>query len=279
MAGDVGLIACFFCLRRMRFGGETSSAPPSPQYDQSPNPGIAETGTVDPSGLREQNGKSPAETIKMETDDTIGDDEKQAVALSKKPLPPDPASNLDLSRSMWTPIMQDLESQLRHHAWEIRHGSALALQDLIRFHGETYGMMDYVTEAENILSRENHLGSMAAALLELLAVDRFGDFVGDQVVAPVREAGSQALACLLRHLGVESIAAIHTLLLRMILQDWRAVPMPGDAMTKGRYAWEVRHAGLLGLKYELAVRPDLIAGETAMAKTYVEGVLQGSLLG
>lgn len=223
-------------------------------------------------------------SVKVEANGSVGSEEQQNAPPAKEPLGPSPATNLDLSRSMWTPIIQNLEGQLRHHAWEIRHGSALALQDLIRFHGETYGMKDHLTETANLLLRERYLGSLAAALLELLAVDRFGDFVGDQVVAPVREAGSQALACLLRHLGIDSIAAIHTVLLRMVLQDWSAVAMRKSTVTKGGYAWEVRHAGLLGLKYELAVRPDLVTGQATTSEnlssdSYLQGVLQGSLLG
>ena len=41
----------------------------------------------------------------------------------------------------------------------------------------------------------------------------------------------------------------------MIAQPWVKVE---DGLRKG-YAWEVRHAGLLGLMYEVAVRPDIIA--------------------
>jgi TATA-binding protein-associated factor len=272
-----------FAANRMRLGGESSSAPPSPRDVQAIKRGVVETGSLQESEVVEQNDSNlDLKAVKIETDGPFDSAEKQNVPFSKGSLAADPASDLDLSRSMWTPIFQHLEDQLHHHAWEIRHGSALALQDLIRLHGGTYGMKDNMTKTENLWYRERYLGSLAAALLEMLAVDRFGDFVGDQVVAPVREAGSQALACLLQHMGIDSIAAIHTLLLRMILQDWSAVGKNGAI--QGGYAWEVRHAGLLGLKYELAVRPDLITDEGIIvkglpAKSYIQGVLQGSLLG
>lgn len=245
---------------------------------------MIETGSLQESEMDQNDANLDLKAVKVETDGPLDIAQQQNAPLAKGSLAADPASDLDLSRSMWTPIFQHLEGQLHHHGWEIRHGSALALQDLIRLHGGTYGMKDNITETENLLYRERYLASLAAALLEMLAVDRFGDFVGDQVVAPVREAGSQALACLLQHLGVDSIAAIHTLLLKMILQDWRPVGKSCNGAIQGGYAWEVRHAGLLGLKYELAVRPDLITDEGVIvkslpAKSYIQGVLQGSLLG
>lgn len=64
-----------------------------------------------------------------------------------------------------------------------------------------------------------------------------------------------------------SLLHVHAILLQMIRQNF---PIPPRSATqpvslRGRpaqprdlsHVWEVRHAGLLGIKYEVAVRPDL----------------------
>jgi TATA-binding protein-associated factor len=101
-------------------------------------------------------------------------------------------------------------------------------------------------------------------------LDRFGDFVSDQVVAPVREMVSQTLASLLIHMPRRSVLHVHSILLQMIKQDF-AIPAHTTTKKKSKNAnleadqkahvWEVRHAGLLGIKYEVAVRSDLFEAD------------------
>ena len=67
---------------------------------------------------------------------------------------------------------------------------------------------------------------------------RLEDFVGDQVVAPVREACGQALGVVLRFLSPDRVQRVLSVLL--VLQQ--------------RREWEARHGGLLGTKYLTAVR-------------------------
>jgi TATA-binding protein-associated factor len=63
-----------------------------------------------------------------------------------------------------------------------------------------------------------------------------------------------------------SVTHVHSILLQMIRQDF---PIPANGgkskkdMERG-HIWEVRHAGLLGIKYEVAVRSDLF--ETGCVK-------------
>ena len=93
-----------------------------------------------------------------------------------------------------------------------------------------------------------------------------------QVVAPVRETVSQTLASLMIHMPTRSLLHVHNILLQMIRQDFN---VPADLRSKSLSArsirsrsgsekthiWEVRHAGLLGMKYEVAVRSDLYSEE------------------
>ncbi|KAJ9102249.1 hypothetical protein QFC19_004794 [Naganishia cerealis] len=271
----------------MRSGGDVSS-PASTAEGHSLGSldlqAVADGGILPGSSLTSDDTKpvlpEPSPALSTKTEPGVAANTSN-VNLSKQ----DDSPMIDYSRSIWAPVIQHLVSQLRHDAWEARHGSSLALRDLIRLHGESYGMKDNLSESQNQWLRDAFLGSLAAVLLEMLAVDRFGDFVGDQVVAPVREAGSQALASLMRHLDLKSIAAVHSILQHMVLQEWISSKVAeGKGLAISKHIWELRHAGLLGLKYELAVRPDLISGEVPgmdgdESHAYMEGVLRSSLLG
>lgn len=78
-------------------------------------------------------------------------------------------------------------------------------------------------------------------LLCVLSLDRFGDFISDQVVAPVRETTAQALGTLAKLMEPEQVEAVVVVLLQLLEQT----------------EWETRHGGLLGLKYLMAARQDL----------------------
>jgi TATA-binding protein-associated factor len=155
----------------------------------------------------------------------------------------------------WQGILEWLLEQLDAPGWENRHGASLALRDLLRQQGGFCGTMRSVTPEHNARRKENCLLRVAHAIVKTLILDRFGDFVGDQVVAPVREASAQALGSVLKLMTRSSVSIVHGYLMDMIAQPWQKVE---GGHRKG-YAWEVRHAGLLGLMYEVAVRPDIIA--------------------
>lgn len=85
----------------------------------------------------------------------------------------------------------------------------------------------------------------------------------------MRETVSQTLASLLLHMPRRSVSHVHSILLQMIQQDFPVPVKPirgkGTEKEKERsHVWEVRHAGLLGVKYEVAVRTDLF--ETVSVK-------------
>lgn len=86
------------------------------------------------------------------------------------------------------------------------------------------------------------LEDVAIRLLCVLALDRFGDFVSDAVVAPVRETCAQCLGTVLKLMVENGCRGTLKVLLQLLSQK----------------EWEVRHGGLLGLKYLLAVREDMI---------------------
>ena len=107
-----------------------------------------------------------------------------------------------------------------------------------------------------------------------------------QVVAPVRETVSQTLASLILHMPRRSLLHVHLVLLQMIRQDFSANTFrKSQKETDKGLIWEIRHAGLLGIKYEVAVRNDLfesVKGESDTelgGREVLEGVVQAAILG
>uniref|UniRef100_A0AAG5D4I1 TATA-binding protein-associated factor 172 n=1 Tax=Anopheles atroparvus TaxID=41427 RepID=A0AAG5D4I1_ANOAO len=126
--------------------------------------------------------------------------------------------------------------------WETRHGSATALRELLKSHADGAGKSVYMTKAEMDSQHQLWLEDATLRLLCVLALDRFGDFVSDQVVAPVRETCAQVLGTVLRQLPLAKVHQTVSILLTFVKQK----------------EWEVRHGGLLGIKYMLVVREDLV---------------------
>ncbi|WVW85765.1 hypothetical protein I302_107803 [Kwoniella bestiolae CBS 10118] len=152
-------------------------------------------------------------------------------------------------QSPWTTILSELSPQLDEPVWQIRHGSALAIMEILRSLGSSLSS-----------NQPEFLLHLARQLLALLVLDRFGDFVGDTVIAPVRETAAQALGIVLKYIDVGGFKEIHNTLMGMVKQPWAKRGKAAEGLDKSeKFAWEVRHAGLLGLKYEVAVRPDLLA--------------------
>lgn len=127
--------------------------------------------------------------------------------------------------------------------WEVRHGSATALRELLKTHIAGGGKSFYMTAEEQKQEHDDWLEDAALRLLCVLALDRFGDFVSDQVVAPVRETCAQVLSSILKEMPDELVQKTVETLQRFGKQK----------------DWEVRHGGILGIKYFVVVREDLIA--------------------
>lgn len=117
-----------------------------------------------------------------------------------------------------------LAAQLFSVSWESRHGAATALRELIVTCGK--------------FTPTSILEDLAVRLVCVLALDRFGDFVGDAVVAPVRETSAQALGAVLSILDSKIVMDAAKALIEL---------------TKHEVEWQARHGALLGLRYALAI--------------------------
>ncbi|KAJ9089533.1 TATA-binding protein-associated factor mot1 [Entomophthora muscae] len=145
--------------------------------------------------------------------------------------------------------------------WTIRHGAALGLREILKYRGNDAGKSKGHPTEVNQRLHDEWLEDVCIRLLCVFALDRFGDFVSDQVVAPVRETCSQTLGTLIQYLAERHVLNTQQCLLKLIFQT------PGAASV-----WEPRHSGLLGLKYVMAVRADLV-------ESLLDGTVGAVLLG
>ena len=94
-----------------------------------------------------------------------------------------------------------------------------------------------------------------------------------------------------------SVFNVHNILLQMIKQNFElsANSVDGRDRTKNgkrkgdgrQHVWEVRHAGLLGIKYEVAVRSDLVDAkvvkqegeDTSACEEILRGIVDAAVLG
>ncbi|VEN44259.1 unnamed protein product [Callosobruchus maculatus] len=146
-------------------------------------------------------------------------------------------------------LSQDLFSCV----WEVRHGAATALREVITVHGSGAGKATYLTPQQLEEYHQIWLEDISIRLLCVLALDRFGDFITDAVVAPVRETCAQTLCAALKLMRPDACHKVLKTLFELL----------------DHAEWEARHGGLLGLKYLLAVREDLIDGFLPEAFPYI----------
>uniref|UniRef100_A0A2P2MP00 TATA-binding protein-associated factor BTAF1 isoform X1 n=1 Tax=Rhizophora mucronata TaxID=61149 RepID=A0A2P2MP00_RHIMU len=108
------------------------------------------------------------------------------------------------------------------------------------------------------IKNSEFLQDCAIRFLCVLSLDRFGDYVSDQVVAPVRETCAQALGAVFKYMHHSLVHEILNVLLKM----------------QCRPEWEIRHGSLLGIKYLVAVRkemlPDLLCSVLPACKLGLE---------
>ena len=91
---------------------------------------------------------------------------------------------------------QWLLNKLFDSDWEIRHGAATSLREIIK--GLVYSLMRHFEATsngnfgqqqanENVFLNLNWFQDSLVKMLSVIALDRFADYVGDEAVAPVRE--------------------------------------------------------------------------------------------
>ncbi|KAK2629095.1 hypothetical protein QTJ16_002198 [Diplocarpon rosae] len=150
--------------------------------------------------------------------------------------------------------------------WETRHGAAMGLREIIRVHGGGAGRLQDKSRAQNDILNRRWLDDLACRLCCVFMLDRFGDYVSDTVVAPIRETIGQTLGSLLMHLPAATVYAVHRILFRMVMQD---------DLQLGTKGWAVCHGGMIGLRYLVAVRNDLLLKDSDLIDGVIKAVMKG----
>ena len=180
----------------------------------------------------------------------VRDKELDAAAAAEAAEDDDEAAEVEAGGWPLSRTCESLAYSLFAPRWEERHGAAAALREVLRHHASMAAVSRPPTRATSAppgaaaeAARANAawLEDAAVRLLCLLSLDRFGDYVGDGVVAPVRETGAQALGASLLPLPPTAVEAVTRAVLVLLR----------------RKEWEVRHSALLALRYVLAARASL----------------------
>ena len=163
-------------------------------------------------------------------------------------------------------LCEVLMVDLFDHHWEVRHGAAMGLREVVRVHGAGAGRERGKSRALNNEINNRWLDDLACRLCCVLMLDRFGDYISDNVVAPIRETIGQTLGALMVHLAPTTVASVYQVLYRMVMQKGLNLP---------QRIWEVCHGGMIGLRYLVAVRNDLLMKDNGLMDGVVEAVMKG----
>ncbi|CCF58239.1 hypothetical protein KAFR_0E00850 [Kazachstania africana CBS 2517] len=148
-------------------------------------------------------------------------------------------------------IYELLLNNLTNESWEIRHGAALGLRELMKKHASSLSRVKGKSREENDLRNKKNLEDLATNLLTVFALDRFGDYIYDTVVAPVRESVAQSMAAILLHLDDDLSLKIFEKLEQLVLQDPIITGLPNKI-------WEATHGGLLGIRYFVSIKSEFL---------------------
>ncbi|KAH3683309.1 hypothetical protein WICPIJ_005725 [Wickerhamomyces pijperi] len=166
-------------------------------------------------------------------------------------------------------IYELLVKDLLDERWEIRHGAVIGLRVIVNKHGKGAGRIKGRSKDENDLKNTQTLEDLCCRLLTLFAIDRFSDFVHDSVVAPVRESAAQTLSALLKHLDDQLVIQVFHKLSDLVLQTGL------NEDKNSRDIWEASHGGMLGLKYVVGVRHDILSTHPELLDDVLKMVLHG----
>ncbi|KAF5521216.1 putative helicase mot1 [Colletotrichum aenigma] len=199
------------------------------------------------------------------------DEESKVVSEFKGPVIPI-KSEIEADETMegaewpYDRLCDFLKVDLFDPSWETRHGAAMGIREVIRVHGAGAGRIRSKSRAENNRLNQAWLDDLACRLCCVLMLDRFTDYSSDTSVAPIRETIGQSLGSVLRHVPADSVHGIYKILYRMVMQDDLHLEM---------LQWSVCHGGMVGLRYVVAVRKDLLLEDNEMIDGVVRLVMKG----
>ncbi|KAI5804374.1 hypothetical protein EDC01DRAFT_627231 [Geopyxis carbonaria] len=238
--------------------GPNSAATTTPQAPPAATPQLVKKEEPDANGQ-----DYFSQDVKAPPDDTKIVVEHKGRAPSPSPLIQTSSEDMEWP---FERLCELLLVDLFDHNWEIRHGAAMGLREVVRAHGAGAGRVRGRSRKDNDILSQRWLDDLACRLCCIFMLDRFGDYVSDNVVAPIRETTSQTMGALLLHLSPRSVHSVYHTLYRLVMQQDLALDRP---------IWQVCHGGMLGLKYLSAVRTDMLTQNTSLLDGVVTAVMQG----
>ncbi|KAL9094642.1 MAG: hypothetical protein Q9165_003202 [Trypethelium subeluteriae] len=204
-------------------------------------------------------------------DRKTGDDDSKVVSEYKGPIVPEKSTlqTEDEEKGLEWPyerLCELLMVDMFDHRWEVRHGAAMALREIIRVHGTGAGRRWGRPRIQNDELNRRWLDDLACRVACVFMLDRFGDYISDNVVAPIRETAGQVLGVILPCLPPSSIRAIYDILYRLIMQE---------DLKQSTRIWQACHGGMIGMRYLVAVRSDLLLQDNKLMDGVLETVMKG----
>jgi TATA-binding protein-associated factor len=244
---------------------DLSSRKPS---DSMSTPSVATPYPVKSEIGEEENEKKPDY---FSLDRSSADDDSKIVSEFKGPIVPEkPVIQTEAEEQgkewPYERMCEFLMVDLFDPNWEIRHGAAMGLREVLRVQGSGAGRLLGKSRKENDLLNRQWLDDLACRLLCVFMLDRFGDYISDNVVAPIRETVGQTLGAVLSHLPSKSVVQVYRTLHRIIMLREIGLERP---------IWEVCHGGMIGLRYLVAVRKELLIKDAKIMDGVLEAVMKG----
>jgi TATA-binding protein-associated factor len=153
-----------------------------------------------------------------------------------------------------------LLARLFEPEWEIRHGAATSLREVAK---KLVNALFSVSNLKNderppIAQLQPWFDTLLFKLFKVVALDRFADYIGDEVVAPVRETCTQTIGVISKLYTLDSaetkrICNLINMFFSTHSSNVSAVVVVVVAhSTGGKSNWEVQHSGIMILKYTIA---------------------------
>ncbi|KAF2486515.1 SNF2 family DNA-dependent ATPase domain-containing protein [Neohortaea acidophila] len=217
----------------------------------------------------EPNQNGSADYFSLERKD--GDDDSKIVSEFKGMPVPEKSTLLTEAEEEGTEwpfdrLCEFLTVDLFDPQWEIRHGAAMGLREVVRVHGAGAGRQAGKSRTKNDELNRAWLDDLSCRLCCVFMLDRFADYVSDTAVAPIRETAGQVLGAVLQYLPVAAVHDANRILYRLVMQKDLKV---------SRRIWHACHGGMIGLRYLVAVRTDLVFQDPSLMDGVLECVIKG----
>jgi TATA-binding protein-associated factor len=164
-----------------------------------------------------------------------------------------------------------LTVELFDYTWEVRHGAAMGLREILRVHGAGAGRRKGLSRTENDKINQRWLNDVACRMICIFMLDRLTDFTGDNAIAPIRETAGQALGSLLQFMSLDNVFATFQVLNRLIMNH----DLPEADTNHLTSPWTLCQGGMIGLRYLVAVRSDLLIEDGTLMDGVLGAVING----